>query len=156
MKTKVIKIEANSLEELFSKLFGISTVENNMVPEHVNEEPEINLDFFVERIAVKKGWKPDKVWGYLNSIAYLNPMSAFNIILREIAIWLDMKYEDHIENSEHIYAVSTLDGRIHEINKKHIKNYRNFAAFRTVEDAKFACSILRDQLKDMFKSNAKE
>lgn len=156
MKTKVIKIEANSLEELFSKLFGISTVENNMVPEHVNEEPEIDIDFFVERIAVKKGWKPDKVWGYLNSIADLNPMSAFNIILREIAIWLDMKYEDHIENSKHIYAVSTLDGRIHEINKKHIKNYRNFAAFRTVEDAKFACSILRDQLKDMFKSNAKE
>ena len=156
MKTKVSKIEANSLEELFAKLFGISTVENNMVSEHVNEEPEINLDFFVERIAVKKGWKPDKVWGYLNSIAYLNPMSAFNIVLREIAIWLDMKYEDHIENSPEIYVISLLDGRITKANKAHIKNYRNFAAFRTIEDAKIACKIVKPVLKEMFKNKGGE
>lgn len=154
METEVIKIKANSFGELINKVLGMCEVKS--VNEPMEKEPLVTLDFFVERIAVKKGWKPDKVWGYLNSIAYLNPMSAFNIVLREIAIWLDMRYEDHIENSEHIYSISTLDGRIHEIDKKYIKNYRNFAAFRTIEDARFACSILRDQLKDMFKSNAKE
>lgn len=156
MVVKVTKIKANNLGDLLAKLFDTFATDNIQMSECEEETPEVNLGFFVERIAMKKGWKPDKVWGYLNSIDYLNPMSAFSIVLREIAIWLDMKYKDHIENSEHIYTISTLDGRIHEINKKYIKNYRNFAAFRTVEDARFACSILRDQLKDMFKSNAKE
>ena len=45
------------------------------------------------------------------------------------------------------------DGRITKANKAHIKNYRNFAAFRTVEDAKTACSIVRDILKELFKNN---
>lgn len=45
-----------------------------------------------------------------------------------------------------------LDGRITKANKAHIKNYRNFAAFRSVSDAKIACSIVRDVLKEMFKS----
>lgn len=156
MVVKVTKIKANNLGELLAKLFDTIATDNIQMSECKEETPEVNLGFFVERIAMKKGWKPDKMWGFLSSVMELNPMAAFSIVLREIAIWLDMKYEDHIENSEHIYTISALDGRIHEINKKYIKNYRNFAAFRTVEDARFACSILRDQLKDMFKSNAKE
>ena len=79
-------------------------------------------------------------------------MAAVNIVLREIACILDEKYPDHINKSDKIYIISTFDGRIHEVSKAYIKNYRNFAAFRTIEDAKIACNIVRDQLKDMFKS----
>jgi hypothetical protein len=43
-----------------------------------------------------------------------------------------------------------LDGRIYKVNKAHIKNYRNFAAFRSIEDAKTACKILREILKSMY------
>ena len=45
------------------------------------------------------------------------------------------------------------DGRITKANKAHIKNYRNFAGFRTIEDAKIGCTITRDILKEMFKNN---
>ena len=72
--------------------------------------------------------------------------------MREIAIELDLKYKDHIQDSPKIYVVSLLDGRITEANKAHIKNYKNFAAFRSIEDAKIACRITRDILKEMFKS----
>lgn len=115
----------------------------------------VNLGHYIQKIADRKGWTYQKVNGWLKSIEDENPIAAFNIILREIAIDLDRKYEDHIENSEKIYIISTLDGRIHEICKAHIKNYRNFAAFRTIEDARFACTLLRDKLKEMFKTNAK-
>lgn len=160
MKVKVVRINAKSPEELLMKL--VSMVCGNCdcterMPEdiEVGSESSVTIDYFIEELARKKGWKPEKVAGYLDNISELNPSATFNILLREIAIYLDKKYEDHIENSEKIYGISTLDGRIHEICKAHVKNYRNFAAFRTIEDAKFAYSLLRGQLKCMFKTNAK-
>lgn len=119
------------------------------------EAPNVDLGYYIEKIANRKGWTVEKVNGWLGSIEDESPIAAFNIVAREIAIDLDKKYDDHIENSEKIYAISPLDGRIHEVCKAHIKNYRNFAAFRTIEDARFACTLLRDKLKGMFKTNAK-
>lgn len=153
-------IRANSIEEAIQMIASTMICkdcecEKQSAPAAKTGEVLVNLDYFVNEIARKKGWKLERAAGWINSIADLNPGAALNILLREIAVCLDRKYEDHIENSEKIYCVSMLDGRIHEVCKAHIKNYRNFAAFRTIEDAKYACNILRNQLKDMFKSNAK-
>lgn len=98
----------------------------------------------------KTGWKEEKLSNILNTLENANPWAVTQIVLREIAIELDKKYEDHINESEHIFAISPQDGRIHEINKAHIKNYRAFPAFRTVEDAKIACSLVKENLKSIF------
>lgn len=115
-------------------------------------ESHMNLHYYVEKLAKKLNWKVEKVYNYLNTIDSVYPAAAFSMILREVAIELDKKYEDHIEDSPEIYVISMLDGRITKANKAHIKNYRNFAAFRSVSDAKIACSIVGDILKEMFKS----
>ena len=115
-------------------------------------EISMDMNFYIEKIAARLGWKPEKVYNYLNSVDSILPAAAFSMVLREIAIELDKKYEDHIENSPEIYVISMLDGRITKANKAHIKNYRNFAAFRTIEDAKIACRIVKPILKEMFKS----
>ena len=119
-------------------------------------EVPMDLDFYIEKIAARLGWKPEKVYNYLNSVGSIFPAAAFSMVLREIATELDKKYEDHIENSPEIYVISLLDGRITKANKAHIRNYRNFAAFRTIEDAKIACKILKPVLKGMFKSKSEE
>lgn len=106
-------------------------------------EVPMDMNFYIEKIAARLGWKPEKVYNYLNSVDSILPAAAFE---------LDKKYEDHIENSPEIYIISMLDGRITKANKAHIKNYRNFAAFRTIEDAKIACRIVKPILKEMFKS----
>lgn len=115
-------------------------------------EVPMDMNFYIEKIAARLGWKPEKVYNYLNSVDSILPAAAFSMVLREIAIELDKKYEDHIENSPEIYVISMLDGRITKANKAHIKNYRNFAAFRTIEDAKIACRIVKPILKEIFKS----
>lgn len=115
-------------------------------------ESHMNLHYYVEKLAKKLNWKVDKVCNYLNTIDSVYPAAAFSMLLREIAIELDKKYEDHIEKSPEIYVVSLLDGRITKANKAHIKNYRNFAAFRSVSDAKIACNIMKDILKELFKN----
>ena len=117
-------------------------------------EVPMNIDFYIEKIATRLGWKPEKVYNYLNNVDSILPAAAFSMILREIATELDKKYKDHIENSSEIYVISTLDGRITKANKAHIRNYRNFAAFRTIEDAKTACKIVKPILKEMFKSKS--
>ena len=117
-----------------------------------NNEIPMDINFYIEKIAARLGWKPEKVYNYLNNVDSILPAAAFSMVLREIAVELDKKYEDHIENSPEIYVISMLDGRITKANKAHIKNYRNFAAFRSINDAKIACSITRDILKEMFKS----
>ena len=115
----------------------------------------MEIDYYVEKIAKRLGWKVDKAFNYLNNVDAIMPAAALSMVSREIAIELDKKYEDHIQNSPEIYIISALDGRITRANKAHIKNYRNFAAFRSIEDAKVACRIVKPVLKEMFKSDSK-
>lgn len=131
---------------------GIVTTTKPAKSTVVESEVPMELEYYIQKIAEKLGWKMEKVYNYLNSVDSILPTAAFSMVLREVAIELDKKYEDHIEKSPEIYVISMLDGRITKANKAHIKNYRNFAAFRTIEDAKIACRITRDILKEMFKS----
>lgn len=145
-------------KEVLPKLIeaGVLTVKKGAdkpaLPVLKDGEVSMDLEFYVQKIADRLGWKIEKVYNYLNSVDTILPSAAFSMVLREVAIELDKKYEDHIEKSPEIYVISMLDGRITKANKAHIKNYRNFAAFRTIEDAKVACRITRDILKEMFKS----
>lgn len=123
-----------------------------VLPSNLGAEVSMDLEFYVQKIADRLGWKIEKVYNYLNSVDTILPAAAFSMVLREVAIELDKKYEDHIEKSPEIYVISMLDGRITKANKAYIKNYRNFAAFRSIKDAKIACRITRDILKEMFKS----
>ena len=116
----------------------------------------MDMNFYIEKIALRLGWEPKKVYNYLNNVDAIYPAAAFSIVLREIATELDKKYEDHIENSPEIYVISLLDGRITKANKAHIRNYRNFAAFRTIDDAKVACKIVKPIMKEIFKGKSGE
>lgn len=116
----------------------------------------LKLSYYVDKLAERKGWKFEKMSNFLNNLAEINLGAAFQVVLREVAIELDKKYADHIEKSEEIYCVSLTNGHIFKTDKKFIKNFRNFAAFRTIDDAKTACKITRGLLKDMFKSGKRK
>ena len=146
----VIKVTKDILPKLIKA--GIVTTKLDEKPVAETKVP-MELDYYIEKIANKLNWKVEKVYNYLNNVDTILPAAAFSMVLREISIELDKKYEDHIEKSPEIYVISLLDGRITKANKAHIKNYRNFAAFRTIEDAKIACTITRNILKEMFKNN---
>ena len=86
----------------------------------------------------------------LDALKGANHWAVVQLLLKEIAIELDKKYDNHINKSEKIYAISPQDGRIHEVDKSHIKNYKAFPAFRNIEDAKIACSLVKNHLKSIF------
>lgn len=144
-------LSMDDAKEIYEKL-------NEFLPKELAEilfcrtKVPMYIGYYIESLAKKMGWKPKKMAGYLDSLWKLNPSSAFSILLREVAIELDKQYKDHINTCKEFFVVSTMDGRIHKIPRAHAKNFRNFAAFRTEEDAKIACRILRDDLKELFKS----
>lgn len=86
----------------------------------------------------------------LDALEGANHWAVVQLLLKEIAIELDKKYDNNINKSEKIYAISPQDGRIHEVDKSHIKNYKAFPAFRNIEDAKIACHLVKNHLKSIF------
>lgn len=136
-------IDSFELKDLFK-----DSEENNEEEKVEDETP--TLEYFINCIAEKKHWSYDKTIGWMKSIYDLYPTALFNILIREIALWCDLKYPDHISKSKEIYCVSMSNGNIFRANKESITSYKNFAAFRTYEDAKLACDILKNPLIDLF------
>lgn len=132
-------------KELMGKLIKdgkVNVVEENGINKIWNDA--------IKSLAKKTNWKEEKLLNILATLHLANPWAATQMVLREIAIELDKKYDDHINKSEKIYVISPQDGRIHEINKKTVKNYKAFPAFRSIDDAKIACSLIREHLKSIF------
>lgn len=132
-------VDGKQIEEILNWMFG----EPESQPK--KEEPVIPTDikYYIQKVADKMNWKFEKTDNYLTQLYHMNVMSVINILLKEIAIEIDKKYPDHISKSADIYGISTLNGEIAHINKKSIRNYRNFAAFRSIEDAKVAQTLMQ-------------
>lgn len=113
----------------------------------------LDIDFYVKHLADRIGWKYENLLKYLDNLYKIYPTAVFQILLREVAIVLDQKYPDHIERSKEIWCISLVTGEIHkmpESNRHLIKNFRNFAAFRTLDDAMAAKHILKTPMKELF------
>lgn len=144
----------DAVKEYFPKEV-VKEVEAEINDLESEDSTNLSLNSCINSIANKMGWKPAKVAGYLDNLWQINPASVFTMLLREAAIELDKKYKDHISNCKELFVISMTDGRIHKMPRAYIKNFRNFSAFRTEEDAKIACNILRNELKEMFKDCGK-
>lgn len=119
--------------------------------EEIKKITNPNLNTVIDNISRITEWKSMKVANILDKLTEVNRAAVITLALKIIAVELDKKYKDHISNSPEIFVLSMLDGKIHSICKSQIKNFKNFAAFRTLEDAQFACNILKDELERMFK-----
>lgn len=150
-KVKSMKIQTLT-NKLLKKLIKSGQVK---VVDEEQDSQTILWNKIISNLNIKTGWDNEKLGSILNTFKGINLWAVLQIILKEAAIELDKKYENHIKESEHIYVISPQDGRIHEINKANIKSYKAFPAFRTIEDAKIACSFIGKELKSLF-SNAKK
>ena len=98
-----------------------------------NEEIPTEPYFYIKHLADRIHWNVENLRKYLSNLYTIYPAAVFSIMLREVAIVLDEKYDNHIENSKEIYVISSLNGeisKVKDLNK--IKNFKNFAAFRTL------------------------
>lgn len=78
--------------------------------------------------------------------------ARFSVILRALAVLIDRKYPDHINNADvdKYFSIDMTNGRVCEVPKGKIKNFRNFAAFRSIDDIKITTKILRPLIKKLW------
>ena len=117
---------------------------------NIIEEVKLNINDYIKRITDKLKLNSPIGNMFLGSLVTVNPGVVFSLLLKEIAIEIDNRYEGHISKSPKIYTVSALNGEIKKINKDNIHTYKHFAAFRTKEDALEAINILKVLYQDMF------
>lgn len=140
---EMFTLTKESLQELINK--GVVIVKED------SKEKLFNLETAISHLANRLDLKYKDVCKVLNQVEVINKAALFSILLKECALILDEKYPDHISNSEEIFIVSTFDGKISKVPRHHIKTFKHFAAFRTLEDARAACRVLRPWLKEMFR-----
>lgn len=97
---------------------------------------------------------PDAIETMIELLNTLPDYIKFEMMLRAAAVLIDRKYPDHINNAkvDKYYTINMTDGKVCEVPKKSIKNFRNFAAFRTLDDIKIATKLLRPLMKHIWPS----
>lgn len=101
----------------------------------------------IDSIANKMGCTVEVVCWILSNLYKVNPMSVVSMFLKEIAIGLDKKYPDHIREAKTPYIISTVNGDIIPFKSlDKVENLKNFAIFRSSNEAKSAKDIIENQL----------
>lgn len=118
-------------------------------------EEEISFSDVIESILKRNNISRDYFDLVTEWLEKTNVGALLNIYLREVAMILDDKYEDHISKSERLFVVDSTNGVIKEIPKDGILTYNTFAAFRTYEDAVLACKALKPVFKGIYGKKSK-
>lgn len=119
------------------------------------KEELITAEKIIKGLAKRLSTSPISVGLLIDTLDEVQPSLSFQLLLRQVAIMIDSRYKDHIESSKETWAISATDGKVFKIDKSAIKNYRNFAAFRSKEDAMEAHRILSKRIRKMFRSSGK-
>ena len=122
-----------------------------IVAEGSDSDIDITIEGAVQHLADRIGWSRENLEKYFNNLYKISPAAVFEIVLKEVAILLDEKYPDHISNSKEIWTINKASGEIQEIkNLSKIKSFQHFAAFRSLNDAIVAKSVMAPVLKDLY------
>ena len=105
----------------------------------------LDIDYYIEHLAKRIKWNKGNVIKYLSNLSTIQPDIVYRVLLKEIAITLDEKYDNNIRKEDTIYSIGTFNNEIipikmDENTKKHLKL---IAAFRTVDDAQAALHIMK-------------
>ena len=148
-------IDANPCTpELMAYLINLGVVVTSSdKPKYPNPHGiSLSVKYYVAKLAKKMNLKFEVCESMLGYIASYSPMTVMSLLAKQISLELDQHYEGHIRNAEHIFVLSTINGTITEIpsEARADTNYRNFTAFRSLEDVNLAYSILSHLYNEAF------
>lgn len=147
---QINKVDEKTLENLVkigairkvSRMSGRKLLAKENIP--------MNLEFYVSKLEKQLGQESGFLTMLQKATWRIAPASVSDLLLMFIAKYLDEQYPDHIRESKELFGVD-VDGRIVRLNPKEIKTFRTFAAFRSLDDARIACRILKPLKKKIFK-----
>ena len=122
-----------------------------IVAEGSDSDVDITIEGAIQHLANRIGWNKENLEKYLSNLYKISPAAAFEIVLKEVAILLDEKYPDRINNSNEIWVINKVNGEIQKLkDMSKIKSFQHFAAFRSLEDALVARRVMAPVLKNLY------
>ncbi len=122
-----------------------------IVAEGSDSDIDITIEGAVQHLANRIGWNKENLEKYFTNLYKISPAAVFEIVLKEVAILLDEKYPDHINNSKEIWVINKVNGEIQKLKDlSKIKSFQHFAVFRSLEDALVAKRVMAPALKDLY------
>ena len=148
-------IDANPCTpELMAYLINLGVViTSSDKPKYANPHGiNLSVKYYVAKLARKMNLKFEDCEAMLGNIVSYSPITVMSLLAKQISLELDQHYEGHIRNAEEVYVLSTVTGTIGKLSQelRENTNYRNFAAFRSLEDANLAYSILSHLYNEAF------
>ena len=137
----------NFLTKLINELEVMNTASNQV--DNPDDSQEVDIMDFVPVFAKKFNLSIPETQTMLQNLYDVNPGACISLFAKEIAIFLDLRYPDHISELNEYFVLSLTDGCIHTCNTP-IKNHQCIALFRTLDDAKYACKVLKPMLKAVY------
>lgn len=105
------------------------------------EDDEITLKNVITSLAIKLNTDIESTTDLLEDLSKVNPAVVFSLLLKELAITLDKKYEGHITKCSDLYFVRSSDGCVDNLWGRY--NSDTIALFRNYADARLAINILK-------------
>ena len=141
-----IDVLTESMADLLVKQDFLKVVEKEE-----EKEKEIVLDE-IYKIISKDVFDKKDVQAAIDLLTKLPAYSAFPMLLRAFAVYMDRKYPDHINDAdvEKYFTIDMANGRVMEVPKRKIKNFKHWAAFRNLEDIKAVTKVLRPLIRNLW------
>ena len=136
--------EFTVLPNSISKLIKKGLIVEREDPEKGPLKSEKDAEYYLNKIFQKSSLNEENSMEFHFTLLNICPASLYTMFLREIAINLDANYEDHISNSPDIYMVDIISMKVYNLRKGCIKDYKNFAAFRSAREAQIALELLKE------------
>lgn len=114
-----------------------------------NERIEkINIYYITDRLAVKRSWSLETMRDFLNDLKRINRAAYCSVILKEIAIYLNSRYNDNIEEINKGWYISLIDGMPCYTNITY--EPKGYATFRTLKDALAAWYVVHNDIIKLY------
>lgn len=115
---------------------SLNTKSKNSIKSHVPAFAQ----YYIDVISNKLGTNAIPI---LRAIYNYNPGAFISLVLKTVALEVDMLHEGHIADEENIYVFDPSTSKIHLAPTEGIKRvaFKYFAAFRTKEDAIFGIKM---------------
>lgn len=122
-------------------------LEHDVIEKRETSEKK-DLKHYIRRVARRFDMTFPEAESMLSTFVEAEPVVAFTMLLKEIS--LHMNKDVDISKLPKVYVVSTVNGKVCEIQKKDIKTYAHFAAFKSKEQAYEALELLKGLHQHMY------
>lgn len=136
-------------KENIDKLIEYGYITSKEVKEKKDEIP-MKLDFYVRRLAKRLDLEIEIMTWLLSAIRSSMPAIAFQMLLKEISLYMESLEEIPVSKRDVIYFISVEDGEIYTKYTPLVKNFSTFSSFSSKENAEKAKDILHPYINILY------